>query len=341
MLIRKLMHIDIVYTWVNSNDLAWAEKRNAVLGLAEFNSEIHHHDALYEDNQELKYSLRSIAKYMPWVNNIFIVTDNQIPDWLNINHPKIHIIDHKNIFSNHKDLPTFNSCSIETHLHHIEGLAEHFVYFNDDMLLGNHCTPEHFYLKNGKPRIFVAEILPIPNSKMLDINKRNPNKINVHQHTIVNTRLLVKNKLGKSVYNNLRHGPKPLLKSKLFELEEIFRNEVNNTSKHTFRTKEDIIFIYLFDYWAIAKKIGSTKYQPSVSKKKKYFKSRFTFGFVNLHDEDVEKQLQNILQEKPFTFCLNQTPETSKENLIFLKNFLDEYYPEKSEFEVFPIIDIA
>lgn len=46
------------------------------------------------DNEELRYSLRSIEKYAPWVNHIYLVTNGQIPYWLNTSHPRLSVITH-------------------------------------------------------------------------------------------------------------------------------------------------------------------------------------------------------------------------------------------------------
>jgi len=59
------------------------------------------------DNGELRYSLRSVETFAPWVRNIYIVTNGQVPAWLNVNHPRIKIIKHEDIFPNKEDLPTF------------------------------------------------------------------------------------------------------------------------------------------------------------------------------------------------------------------------------------------
>jgi len=59
------------------------------------------------DHNELLYSLRSIERYAPWVRKIFIVTNGQIPNWLNVNHPRIQIITHEMIFPNKSHLPSF------------------------------------------------------------------------------------------------------------------------------------------------------------------------------------------------------------------------------------------
>ena len=85
------------------------------------------------DNEELRYSLRSIWQFAPWVRHIFVVTNGQIPHWLNIDHPKLTLISHEQIFTNLSHLPTFSSPAIESHLHHIPGLSQKFIYFNDDV----------------------------------------------------------------------------------------------------------------------------------------------------------------------------------------------------------------
>lgn len=333
------MKIDIVYTWVDGSDPNWNRKRiekAKLVGntLPEANSK-----SRFMDNNELKFSLRSIHQFAPWVNNIFIVSDKQIPDWLNISHPKIKIIDHTDIFYDKSCLPTFSARGIESQIHHIEELSNRFIYFNDDMFLGNHCTENHFFTKNGSPRVFVSEIIPIPNKKSFDIKKRYPSKRNDHQHAIVNTRKLIKSKFGKSVYYNIRHGSKPLLKSVLSDIEKHFSLELEKTSRNSFRTEEDVLMFHLFEYYTLIKKIGKAKYLKTVSKKKNiidWFSSsynNYTFGYINLHDNEIESNLTNITDRKPFLICLNQTPKTPIRNLEKMKTFLNEYFSQKSPFE--------
>ncbi len=75
------MNIDLVYLWVDENDKNWREKKS------KYTTKSYNKDAVddcrFVNNDELKYSLRSIEKYAPWINRIFIVTDNQTPEWLN------------------------------------------------------------------------------------------------------------------------------------------------------------------------------------------------------------------------------------------------------------------
>jgi len=334
------MKIDIVYTWVDGSDPDWnlrkimkAKKVGNIL--RDSNS-----DFRFMDNEELKFSLRSISKYANWVNNIFIVTDNQVPNWLNTTHPKIKIVDHSEIFKNKDNLPTYSARGIESQIHHIKTLEEHFVYFNDDMFLGNFCSLDFFFNEDGFPRIYVSEIIPIPNKKALDITLRKQEKRNNHQYAIVNTRKLIKSKFGKAIYYNIRHGVKPLLKSVLYKIEEIFKDELIKTSSNSFRTNEDVLIFHLFGFYSILKKIGYPKYVKTVDTKKKLiyqftsFYKKFTFGYINLDQKNILEHLVRIKKERPFTFCLNQTENTPVENLKTISNFLNEYFPEKCEFEI-------
>lgn len=333
------MKIDIVYLWVDGSDDKWNKKRRQKAKLLEHILPEANDDTRFMDNDELRFSLRSIDMFAPWVNNIFIVTDDQIPHWLNVDHPKINIIDHKDIFTDTSCLPTFSARGIESQIHHIEGLSEHFIYFNDDMFLGNHCTPDHFFTKKGSPRVFVSEIIPIPNRTSFDISKRPPKKRNSHQHAIVNTRKLIRAKYNKSVHYNVRHGVKPLLKSVLSDLENTFVSELSKTSRNSFRTNDDILLFNLFAYYAIVKKIGKAQYLKTVSKKNSPisrffgFQNKYTFGYINLHDTNIDFNLAKIIEMKPLVVCLNQTPASPQENVVKIKDFLPRMFPAASCFE--------
>lgn len=115
----------------------------------------------FADNEELKYSLRSIQKYAPWVRNIYIVTNGQIPSWLNLDHPRMKIVTHKQLFTNKSHLPTFSSPAIETHIHRIPGLSKRFIYMNDDVFFGDNVWPDDFYTHAKGQKVYLT--WPVPN----------------------------------------------------------------------------------------------------------------------------------------------------------------------------------
>ena len=114
----------------------------------------------YRDSNELRYSLRSIIKYAPWVRNIYIVTANQVPEWLNTQAEHLYVVSHEDIFPNKSHLPVFSSPAIEAHLHRIPGLSKHFIYFNDDVMLGSMTTPEDFVTLEGRQKLILAWDVP-------------------------------------------------------------------------------------------------------------------------------------------------------------------------------------
>lgn len=112
---RKFV-IDLVYLWVDGSDEEWLEKKQHY-SINDYTTEATDISRT-KDNDELKFSLRSVDKYLPWINKIFIVTDKQIPEWLDTSNPKINVVFHQDFIP--KDiLPTFNSTVIELYLHKI------------------------------------------------------------------------------------------------------------------------------------------------------------------------------------------------------------------------------
>lgn len=169
--------IDVVYTWVNGTDPVWLRSKeyhesNATLHLSRRTknstnaTSIHSNSSTtiddddtsssnrYRDSNELLYSLRSLWKHASWVRHIYIVTDNQIPKWLDMSNPRVSIVPHEKVFKDLGNLPVFSSPAIEANIHRIEGLSDYFLYFNDDVFLGSATYPEDFLLPSSKVQKF-------------------------------------------------------------------------------------------------------------------------------------------------------------------------------------------
>ena len=71
----------------------------------------------FADYDQLRYSIRSLEKFAPWVRKVHLVTNGQIPYWINLDHPKLNLITHEEIFEDPNSLPTFSSPAIEANLH--------------------------------------------------------------------------------------------------------------------------------------------------------------------------------------------------------------------------------
>jgi len=139
--------VDVVYTWAaeprNGSD-AWAEIERSC-GSVEIQR--------YRNYGTLCVSLLSVHLFMPWVRKVFIVTAGEIPCGISNFFVPIEIVTHEQIYPQERqgtDLPTHNSLALETHLHRIPGLAEHFIYFNDDMFVGKPLEKSFFFTASGK-----------------------------------------------------------------------------------------------------------------------------------------------------------------------------------------------
>ncbi|XP_076687150.1 N-acetylglucosamine-1-phosphate transferase subunits alpha and beta [Andrena cerasifolii] len=148
--------IDVVYTWVNGSDPMFLTSLKEHVPITDVNTAA----SRFSDKDELRYSLRSLEMYAPWVRHVYIVTNGQIPSWLDMDNPRVTLVTHEDIFLNKSDLPTFSSPAIESHIHRIPGISDKFLYFNDDVMLGAEVWPEDFITQAGGQKVYLAWWVP-------------------------------------------------------------------------------------------------------------------------------------------------------------------------------------
>ncbi len=146
------MDIDFVVLWVDGSDSIWQAEKAKYQGktLDDSNSENR-----FRDWGLMPYWFRAVEQFAPWVRKIHFVTCGHVPEFLNLAHPKLHHVKHAE-FLPAEVLPTFSSHAIEMNLHRIPDLAEHFVYFNDDMFLLRPVSETAFF-KEGLPCTYGGE----------------------------------------------------------------------------------------------------------------------------------------------------------------------------------------
>ena len=151
--------MDAVVTWVDGNDPVHRERKKArkesLLNMPDKEATA---DVRFLSNDEIRYCLRSIYNYAPWIDRVFLVTDRQYPDSINkyvAEKHGIYQIDHSEIFSGYKSyLPTFSSRSIETMMPNIQGLSESFMHICDDYFFTGRVDRDFFYSLNGLPKVY-------------------------------------------------------------------------------------------------------------------------------------------------------------------------------------------
>lgn len=313
---KDIMDVDLVYLWVDGNDPVWQAKHNAFIGKTEESSPINC-KGRYANNDELKYSLRSVETYAPWIRTIFIVTDNQVPEWLDISNTKVKIIDHKDIMPA-ESLPCFNSALIEHFLYKIPGLAEHFLLANDDMYLNKAVTVDDFFTKEGFPIIRLGRR---PFRKFRWFWRVNVRKkpLKNYSFTIARASQLVDDKYGVYYTGMPHHNIDSYLKSDMQRVvEDYFRDEFAANNKNRMRSNDDIQRI-LFSYTALALKRGKLRY---VTRKE------------SMHVEiQKERHYRRLEKFRPMFFCMNDSEYAKDEDRKTAKEYLERRFLDKSEFE--------
>ncbi|MCM1056197.1 MAG: stealth family protein [Firmicutes bacterium] len=332
-----MQEIDFVVTWLNESDPDWRRSREKYApgegedGRAE----------RYRDWGLFRYWFRGVEKFAPWVRKVHLVTWGHIPEWLNTDCPRLNVVRHEDIIPA-EFLPTFNGNVIEIYLYRIRGLAEQFVYFNDDMYLTKPVKPEYFF-RGGLPCDMLA-LQPVV------ANRDNP----VMSHLFLNNALVLSKYFDKRenvrrqpgsyfhigypplyfCYNFLElffprftgfytvHGPMPFLKSTFQELWEKEGEALEKMSANRFRSRDDLTPYLFREYQKL-----SGRFRP------KNIQQDFAFFTVI---GKTDRLLRTIRKQKKKTICINDVsiPENQAEEAgKAIRGAFQQILPTPSVFE--------
>ena len=244
---------DFVLLWVDGSDPAWREEfvrcRREAEGATTDALEIR-----YRDWELLRDWFRGVERFAPWVRTIHFITWGHLPAWLEREHPKLRIVRHTDYIPA-DELPTFNSNVIELNLHRLEGLAEQFVLFNDDMFLTRPCT-EHDFFRNGLPcdmaRLSIVRPSCIAQTVLnnLELINRTHRRNEIFRH--LSKWLSLRYGLGNiaktltllpwSFYPGFfdPHMPQPYLRSSFVQARERWGEELAAVGRNRFRAANDL-----------------------------------------------------------------------------------------------------
>lgn len=297
--------IDAVYTWVTMNDKKWLLKYKNIIGKFPPKSR-------YCDYGELELSVKLLLKYCDFIRNIYIITDNQIPQWYDKNlYPNIFIIDHKNILGSECCQPTFKSDSIECYLHKISNLSENFLYLNDDTFIGNYCTINNFIDSETNLPIARFETTELNNDVRDEVLNK---KHNMRLVTLTNTIQCIEKIFNKHYDLSCIHQIIILNKSLCYETWKIFSNELIKNVKNPTRQpiENNISFPLLSSLLGIIK----NKVVPEIDNYSiNIYKTFNTYNYDNFN-----KNLENILNKKPQLFCINDVNDIYYKDFKIFKN---------------------
>lgn len=304
--------IDVVFTWVDNKDSLWQKKYQSI---NPFSKGLYSSDsARFTNHDELYYSIYSIQKFMPWINNIYIVTDEQVPSWFKYNNiidtTKIKIIDHSEIIDK-KYLPTFNSHVIEAHLHKIPNLSENFIYFNDDVFVARSLQIEHFFRVNEIASIFIAA------KKLSAMQKKGI--LTPTLSASLNSIKLLQHNYDVFIDNPLVHTYVPLKKSIYEQAWTLYENEIRAFLPNRLRTNNDLNMATFLVPWL------------AYLNKQAVFTREICYYF-NIRSAHAPIQYAKLLKknrsgQQPHSFCANDfnsiknIPNYQEQLVSMLKNY--------------------
>jgi hypothetical protein len=311
--------VDIAYTWVDDR-------------FPGYNNMLKHYARTSHDTNPnrtrnnldtLKYSLRSVEKYAPWIRNIYIVTSRpQSPEWFNHANKRLNLVHHDEIIQGHY-LPTFNSFCIVSHLHKIQGLSERFLYIEDDILFGNHVSLEDFL------SLTVNDLLVYPRiSRTTPANKRDDSGQGPWNLALAYSNYLLNESYGEAGRRSVNRIPLLIEKTAWEEMILKWADAFTATRNSRFRSKHNIAPEYLYPYYMLytGKARMTTLWQT--------YRKSFYLGIEN-NRLLIAAGLAILEYTRPAMYCLNDnfgdSPDARVVNMT--KKFLEDYYPEKSSFE--------
>ena len=312
--------IDVVMPWVDGSDPA---QREAFARWRPIQPWLRPRPYRYRDNGELRYSLRSIHRHMPWVRTIHLVTNGQTPAWLDVDHPRIHLVRHADFFRDRAHLPTFSSSAIEANLAWIgrAGVAQRFVLFNDDVFVGQPAMRENFVAADGGQ---IFNMLPwrLPRPRLW---------ADLHYHRLVFTGALLSCTFGRKRWADMPHEPRIFDCRDLAWLDRKFGFWLRRTSRHRFRHRSDVLMGLLYIHAIAERDAGRPGGAQRVARPASHH------GFVPVRDsDDLSGALAALLDAPPPFFCLNDEIENDARAAVRAREIqeaLATMFPDPAPFE--------
>jgi hypothetical protein len=307
--------VDIVFSWVDGTDKEWQRARarrmeSYVVGEGD------DAEARFRQIDELRYALRSVHTYLPWVRTIYIATDSPAPAWL-ADHERVRIVRSEEFFADPSVLPTHNSQAVECQLHRIEGLSEHFLYSNDDMFVGRPLGPDAFFSPGGVTKFVEAKT-------RIGLGENTPRRSGFENAARVNRRL-IRDRFGRLITRHLEHAATPLRRSVIEEMEEVWPEHFRATAASRFRSATDIsVTNSLYHYYALLTGRAVQNTEAEVL-------------YVDTTTHKGLGLMRGLLRKRAWDFfCLNDGsfPEVGpEERARKVRSFLERYFPVPAPWE--------
>lgn len=308
--------MDVVYTWVDDSFEGYRDLFDRYARTKHDRNPNRTRDNL----SLLKYSLRSLERFAPWVRRVHLVTMRpQVPEWLNTE--RVRVVHHDEIFEP-RHLPTFNSFAIVSRLARLTDVTERFLYVEDDRLMLSATTAEDFVTPDGKHVLYPCGGVT-PHARLRDDESISP-----WNRALAEANRLLDERYGFSRRESLNRAPLVIDKASFEQFEGVFGDALERTRASRFRETGNVPCEHLYPYYL--------HYEGKASLLSKR-DARQRTGYVGLERFAALSApgLAWLGIRRPKLYCLNDNfgPSPTLGAVRAATRFLERHYPAPSSFE--------
>ncbi|MDJ0630313.1 MAG: stealth conserved region 3 domain-containing protein [Rhodobacter sp.] len=310
--------VDLVYTWVDDGFPGYLDLLNRYVADRRDTNPNRTRDNL----DIIRYSLRSVARNLPGIRRIYFVSMRpQVPDWLNLDHPRLQVVHHDRIMDP-AILPTFNSFCIVSHLHLLPGLSRRFLYVEDDMLVMTPRYHDSLFAPDGRPYVHLKPMTVVPSDR-LDPATESPWNL-----ALANADAALSGRFGAGPRNHVIHGPQIMDRDVCAEMAEAFADLIAATRAARFRGGDNVPPEFLARHLAL--ETGAAVRAP-------WSLSRRVQGYVSVENllPWTWAQLARVKARRTQTVTLNDSfgRAPNPRVVALVRRQLQAWFPEPCPFE--------
>jgi hypothetical protein len=308
---------DAVYTWV---DDAWPGYMDL---LRKYSSTRHdlNPNRTRDNLQILKYSLRSLDNFLPWIRRVFLVTCRpQVPSWLN---RRTVCVVHHDEFMPGVHLPTFNSFAIVAHLHRVPGVARRFVYVEDDRIFGRPIELSDFFDSEGRPIVYEA-LRATPRARRQSARRLSPWNL-----ALAHSNALLDERFGRKRRGQTKFAPLAIDSRSWAEMIGAWPDAFARTTASRFRAEGNVAPEHLYPHFLLATRSGVAAPVATTLRHAWYHP-------INNVAVVQRVGIARLTAFSPKFACLNDNFGSRPEPSIvrFVQQALERWFPRPSRFEV-------
>jgi hypothetical protein len=316
------MDIDLVVFWEDYTDIDYIRLNSVYQRNKDSGQQDLYGNRVFKDREILRYFLRSVEKHLKFIRNIFIITNYELPSWINFCNSRIKPLSYRTIIP-FNVLPIFNYSVIERFVVNIPNLAERFLYVSENAFFVKDIKRSFFFNEKGYPYIRFKSFFPF--------QKELEDKENI---AIKNAIELSQKYLGKKPQFFKHCNIEAFYKPDIIKCLEKIDKEIKNTIYNKFPTEDDVSR-YIWTYHAYYNNHAEYRY-PNFYQLSNIVKLFVQYFYKLIKDtQEIKLSQKNyMVLSKTRMISFEKDFDAEEQDEIRAIDFLQQKFPEKSCYEV-------